>query len=342
MHELQKERGISAGYLVIRSPVNTSLLHSQRVATDQAIARVENAARSSLEYLGRFADVRQKISGSRMEPTASFGYYTQTIAEILDRIDALARDSNTTILTQDLGAYIQLLYAKEYLGQIRASINESLSLGTIDRERIAVVIRQLNLHQFNSKIAMREASPQIGRAIGDVLEQAQVRQTFAFIEAVLSGNGPRPPADQWFSIATYSIDQFLAVEIESIRLLRQRASVEIAASERELLFDAGTTLAAALALIFFAASAVLSLLRALNVLLTHIEHTVATQDFAHRIQTPNNDETGERFQHVFAARKKATSRWLFCDRNDLPDFLRNPGRRDWTRTNDPHHVKVVL
>ena len=26
----------------------------------------------------------------------------------------------------------------------------------------------------------------------------------------------------------------------------------------------------------------------------------------------------------------------------LPDFLLKFGRRDWTRTNDPHHVKVML
>lgn len=293
VHELQKERGISAGYLVIRSPANTSLLYAQRTTTDRAIERVEDSARSGLEYLHQLAEVRQKVSGNRMEPAASFGYYTQTITEILDQIDTLARDSKTTILTQDLGAYVHLLYAKEYLGQIRASINESLSLGTIDRERVAVVIRLLDLHQFNARIAKREASPQIGGAIGAVLEQPQVRQTFAIIDTVLSGSGPVPPADQWFTIATYSIDQFLAVEIESMRLLRQRAADDIAASERNLLFDAGVTLAAALALIFFAASAVMSLLRALNVLVTHIEHTVSTQDFANRIQVHNQDEMGQ-------------------------------------------------
>jgi diguanylate cyclase (GGDEF)-like protein len=293
VHELQKERGISAGYLVIQSPANTSLLYSQRTATDRTVERVKGSAPSSLENLGRLADVRQRISGHNMEPTASFGYYTQTIAEILDQIDALARDSNTTILTQDLRAYVHLLHAKEYLGQIRASINESLSLGTIDRERIAVVIRQLNLHQFNSKIAKREASPQIGHALDAVLAQPKVRQTFAIIETVLSGSGPMSPADQWFTIATYSIDQFLGVEIDSMRQLRQRAADEIAASERSLLFDAGVTLAAALALIFFAASAVMSLLRALNVLVTHIEHTVSTQDFANRIQVHHHDEMGQ-------------------------------------------------
>lgn len=53
--------------------------------------------------------------------------------------------------------------------------------------------------------------------------------------------------------------------------------------------------------------------------------------------------------------KKATRRWLFAFPRLLAAvffkipliseagfFRRNLGRRDWTRTNDPHHVKVVL
>jgi len=39
VHELQKERGISAGYLVIRSPGNTRLLDAQRASTDRAMVR---------------------------------------------------------------------------------------------------------------------------------------------------------------------------------------------------------------------------------------------------------------------------------------------------------------
>jgi diguanylate cyclase (GGDEF)-like protein len=293
VHELQKERGISAGYLVIRSADNAARIHTQRAETDKARGQVRATASAGLEYLGRLAETRQKISENRLEAAASFGYYTQTIVEILDQIDALARDSNTTILTRELSAYVHLLYAKEYLGQIRASINESLSAGRIDPERITAVVRQLNLHQFNRRIALREAPPQIRQALDAVLDQPRLRQTFAIIEAVLSGSGAAPPADQWFAIATYSIDQFLAVEVETMRQLRRHAATEIAESERGLLIDAGITLAAALGLIFFAVSAVLSLLRALNVLITNIEHTVSTQDFGNRIQVKHQDEMGE-------------------------------------------------
>jgi diguanylate cyclase (GGDEF)-like protein len=292
VHELQKERGVTAGYLVIRSSNNTALVVAQRSATDKVKALLDDAPGQTLEYFARLADSRQQISANRMTPVASFGYYTQTIVEILDRIDALARDSNTTMLTQDLSTHVHLLFAKEYLGQIRASINESLSIGSIDQERVALVIRQLNLHHFYNKIALRQASPEIAQALGLVGAQPRVRDTFQIIESVLSGNGQAPPAEQWFASATYAIDQYLSVENQSINALRQKAGKAIAASERSLLIDVGITVVIALALVFLAASAALSLLYALNVLITSIEHTISTQDFAHRIQTQGNDEMG--------------------------------------------------
>lgn len=90
VHDLQRERGVSAGYLV---------------------------------------DARQRMAENQMAAVDSFGYYTQTIVEILDRIDALARESNTTMLKQELRTHVHLLYAMEYLGQIRTGINESLAQG---------------------------------------------------------------------------------------------------------------------------------------------------------------------------------------------------------------------
>lgn len=292
VHELQKERGISAGYLVIQSDNNADLLATQRAAANQARARLDIAVSRDLDYLARLEDVRRNISALQLTPVSSFGYYTQTIMEILDRIDALARDSGTAMLKQDLHTYVHLLYAKEYLGQIRATINETLSEGHIDKERIAVVVRQLNSQQYNSRIVLREAAPEIARALGAVLAQTRVRQTFEIVDVVLAGSKGVLAAEQWFALASYSIDQLLTVENLALSALRQHAADEIAANERRLMIDVGMTLAAALALIFFAASAVRSLLRALNVLITNIEHTISTQDFSNRIPFHSNDEMG--------------------------------------------------
>ena len=65
VHELQKERGLSAGYLVIRSSDNTALLTAQRKATDRAREGVGNAASAGLESLAKLPEFRQRISGHR-------------------------------------------------------------------------------------------------------------------------------------------------------------------------------------------------------------------------------------------------------------------------------------
>jgi diguanylate cyclase (GGDEF)-like protein len=292
VHELQKERGISAGYVIIPSAANTALLASQRSATDKALAQVDVASRSGAEYLGKLQETREKISAQQVPAVASFGYYTQTILEILDRVDALARDSSMAILQKELHTHVHLLYAKEYLGQIRANINEALSEGKMDKLRVAVVVRLLSSHQFYSRMVLTEASPEISRALNAVFAQPQVKRSFEMLEAVLAGSSAAPDAPQWFSAVTYAIDQLLLVENQSAAYLRKQAADEIATSERRLWLDIGITLAAALGLIFFAASAVFGLLRALDVLITNIEHTISTQDFSNRIPFHSNDEMG--------------------------------------------------
>lgn len=292
VHELQKERGLSAGYLALQSARNTELLHAQRVATTQARARLEGVAGGGSEYLSSLDDTRRDISTLRMSAAGSFGYYSQTILEIIDRIDALTRDASTTRLARDLHAHVHLVYAKEYLGQIRALINEALSEGRIDRERVAAVVRQLSLHQLYRGLVIREASPDTARAMNTALGQPKATQTYDAIDAVVSGASAPLTAEEWFAMSTHTIDKLLTVESGSLAYLRQQAREEIAVSERRLWLDVGITLAAALALILFAASAVRGLLRALNVLITNIEHTVRTQDFSHRIELHSNDEMG--------------------------------------------------
>lgn len=298
VHELQKERGLSAGYLVIHSASNTQLLKLQRANTDKAKAQIDDALGRGLDYLKQLEATRQTISAHQIPPAGSFAYYSQTIVEILDLIDALARNADSNLHKKDLRTHVHILYAKEYLGQIRASINESLSQGAIEKERVALVHRQLDLHRFFSRMILREAPPDIGRAMAEVLGQPRVQRSFDIIDAVLSGRGAAPPADEWFTTVTYAIDQLRTVENQSIRHLRRNAQEEIDAGQKRLVIDVGITLAVALALIFFAASAVLSLLHALNVLVTNIEHTVSTQDFANRIQFQSDDEMGE-LSHSF-------------------------------------------
>jgi len=293
VHELQKERGISAGYLAGQSKASAVLLDTQRATTSQAMSRLDGNAVKNLESMAKLTKVREGISRRQITPADSFGYYTLAIVEILDQIATLAKESNAPILKNDLFAHAHLLYAKEYLGEIRASLNESLSLGTIDKERVAMVSRQLGLHQHHSRRFLRDAAPDIADAFRAVLAQPRVQATFEIIQSALSERGSGGiTAEEWFATATYAIDQLREVENQSMTRLRQQLKGEIAAAERRFLIDAIATLGISLILILLAGSATIRLLHALKVLITSIEHTIQTRDFAHRIQLGGKDEMG--------------------------------------------------
>lgn len=293
VHELQKERGISAGYLVSQSKTNAALLGAQRITTDQAKLRLDDNAIHSLENLAKLAEAREKISRRQTAPADSFNYYTLTIVEILDQIAVLAKDSNAPILKNDLFAHAHLLYAKEYLGEIRASLNESISLGVIGKERVAMVSRQLGLHQHHSRRFLHDAAPGIADAFRAVLAQPKVQVTFEIIQSALSERGAGEiTAEEWFATASYAIDQLLVVENQSMSRLRQRIKDEIATAERHFWIDATATFGISLMLMLLAGSATIRLLSALRILITSIEHTIQTKNFANRIPLRGKDEMG--------------------------------------------------
>lgn len=295
-HELQKERGISAGYLANQSKTNAASLDIQRAATGQAKSRLDGNALQNLENLenlAKLAEVREEISRHQITPADSFGYYTLAIIEIIDQIATLAKDSNAPVLKNDLFAHAHLLYAKEYLGEIRASLNESLSLGIINKEQVAMVSWQLGLHQHHSRRFLHDAAPDVADAFRAVLAQPKVQATFEIIKSAQSERGVSGvTAEEWFATATYAIDQLREVESQSMSHLRQQVKGEIAAAERRFWIDATATLGISLMLMLLAGSATLRLLHALKVLVTSIEHTIQTKDFAHRIQLRGNDEMG--------------------------------------------------
>lgn len=293
VHELQKERGITAGILASQSKSNVVLLDNQRTVTDHAKSLLDGNVIQNLGGLTKLAETRERISQRQIAPTDSFDYYTLAIVEILDQIAALAKDSGAPILKNDLFAHAHLLYAKEYLGEIRGRLNESFSLGTINKERVAMVSQQLGLYQHHSRLFLHDAAPDIADAFRTALAQPKVQATFEIIKSALSERGiSGVTAEEWFATASYAIDQLREVENQSMTHLRQKTKGEIAAAERRFLIDAAATLGVSLILMLLAGSAALRLLRALNVLVTSIEHTIQTKDFANRIQLRGKDEMG--------------------------------------------------
>lgn len=295
IHELQRERGVSAGALARPTEPNFQALATQRTGTDNAVARLTQGETRGLEGLARLTQMRNQISHSQVTADASFDYYTNVINEILDRIVELSKGSDARVIKSDLYAHAHLMYAKEDLGEIRALLNEGFSLGTVDIARMVAVSRRLGRYHYHIRIFMNDAPAAVVGAYSSSATLPAMQTTLETINAVLSG---RPEAwagmtaERWFSMATSAIDALKSIEDQSIGLVKLRVDNEIGVATQRWVAISLMSLAVGAALIFLAATAVLRLLRALDIVISGVETVVGSSNFSYRIQLQSNDEMG--------------------------------------------------
>ena len=136
VHQLQKERGFTAGYIGSKGARFASELAAQKSSTDSALnnmkefladfdagsfgAGLERKTNAGLDELKRLSEIRSAVTGKRIELQRALRYYTSINAEFLDAVSELAIRSSISELTNMANAYANFLQAKERCGVERA------------------------------------------------------------------------------------------------------------------------------------------------------------------------------------------------------------------------------
>ncbi len=151
VHELQKERGTSAAFLGAKGQgVFVQRMAEQRSTTDRAQSALNAAmadfpfadypatlgqrvatARAALDELG---GRRQAISRQEIDVGAASGYYSSTIARLLDVVAELGMVGHDKQVAQAITAYTAFLQAKERMGIERAMGSNGFAAETFSPE----------------------------------------------------------------------------------------------------------------------------------------------------------------------------------------------------------------
>jgi class 3 adenylate cyclase len=145
VHELQKERGLSAGFLGHQRKKFKKPLEEQRVKTDEAIRGLEDflkgfhfqAFKQELKHnqetlfnaLNRLGRQRQQIDTLNIVVEKEIRYYSQIIHTLLTGINYLSKIITDVQLSNQVVAYVNLLQAKEKAGIERATLSNAFSEG---------------------------------------------------------------------------------------------------------------------------------------------------------------------------------------------------------------------
>jgi methyl-accepting chemotaxis protein len=310
VHELQKERGLSAGFIGSQGAKFRDELAKQRQETDarrKALSDVFGRRAGDLpppfaERLRRANDVVAGIDGRRSQIIAltlpgpeSFGFFTGVIDNYLGAVADVGPTLADAGMMRAFSAYVMFLGAKEQAGRERATVNAALSA---DKPLDASLLRRLIgivTSQDNYFANFRAVATMVQNTALNALQEANASQeTVAMRKQVLDkaaeGNfGIAPP--RWFATITARIDAMKGVE--------DQLAAGIAAGSAALADSARRGLAIAivftLVVVAFSIAFVLLLTRMLRDVheAAGAARSIAGGDLTIQVRVSRRDEIGE-------------------------------------------------
>jgi len=267
VHELQKERGMTAVFLNSQGKQMADSLSQQRQVSDKSRAELKlflagfdakghgaglsNELARTLELIDGIDGRREQINQLAIPPAEGFAFYTGVNMQAIKTIAQIALTSNNIDTSNAISAYVGFLYGKEKTGQERAIGAGGLTAGRFTEDgyrRFAQTTAEqsvyLSIFENYAPDAIKSflAQTVAGR---EVEEAARIRKLL--LAGGLAGDLKGTEVTYWFKVMTTKIDLMKKVEDKLASSLESIAEDESGKAETALL----TTLIGVLVLLTF-------------------------------------------------------------------------------------------
>ncbi|MEM7762594.1 MAG: nitrate- and nitrite sensing domain-containing protein [Pseudomonadota bacterium] len=243
VHELQKERGMSAGYLGSNGQKFADALPQQHTTADTRIETLEALLRGfdrtdfndafqqqlqeSEQMLGQIGEWRKRILSQSTTVGEGISYYTSTNGAFLKLVEAIPQQIASGRIAIEGVAFSAFLQSKERAGIERAVLasvfaKDRFEPGMLERLLALVTIQDTYLDRFRS-FAPQASIDALRAAETDVAMTRPERfRRQAIDNADVGGFGVDPAV--WFEAQTAKIDQLKSLEDSVANLLTLHAT----------------------------------------------------------------------------------------------------------------------
>jgi methyl-accepting chemotaxis protein len=311
VHEIQKERGMSAGFLGSKGAKFASELPAQRSETDKRVVELNtflkefDSGRYGSEFktsldgaLGKLADLsakRSAVSSFSIQGSEAIAYYTEKNGAFLGLINQIAKQSTEGQITRWLAAYGSFLQSKEHSGVERATMTQAFAAGRFEPGAFykfaSSVSAQVSYADTFLSLAAPEAREFYHKTVsGPAVEDVKRMRQIAISKAAEGKFGV--DADQWFKTMTDKINLMKEVENKlSADLHALAASLKGQARSAFIVYSV-ITLVAVLAAVGLATLLTRNISRSMNEAVSVAER-IAAGDLTVKIENHRKDETGQ-------------------------------------------------
>ena len=231
VHETQKERGMTAGYLGSKGKKFADTLPGQRELSNSRAKDMNDFAKTidfshypsffksklddAMQKFKNLDSIRKKVDNMSIATKDAIGYYTRMNGLLLDEVVVVAKLSNEAAISNEITAYSSFLLSKE-----RAGIERAVGANTLSRDSFAPGMKIKLNNLISSQDAFMKnflyyASPEAISFYKKTLQGKPIDEVNRIRNIMLNATemgGMNFNAEYWFSTITKKINLLKKVE----------------------------------------------------------------------------------------------------------------------------------
>tara|TARA_Y100001960_G_scaffold324806_1_gene405963 strand:- start:85 stop:1941 length:1857 start_codon:yes stop_codon:yes gene_type:complete len=310
VHELQKERGLSAVYLGSNGATKAkNKLLEQRKDTSKEYSDfthalgsfpladynldLQDSIYSSTNSLENLNNIRVKVLNSDIKASEMAAYYTKTIGYLLSSVAEMAGSSSNAEISNYISKYVMILYAKEYAGQERAMGGLGFGSGSFSHavynKFVSLIAKQNALLGILDKYSTSSEKQYFKQVVaGDKIDEFDKLRKIAISKQGISSIS----GSYWFDIATAKINKLKLVEDNIMKGMSKIMLDVIAIIKLEIILLTIVITLITIANIYVALRLIKGILNPVRSLETGMSD-LAEYDLTSKVEVKTQDEIGE-------------------------------------------------
>ncbi|MGJ0316589.1 methyl-accepting chemotaxis protein [Aliarcobacter cryaerophilus] len=235
IHELQIERGLSAGFVASSGQNNKEALNNQRKKVDSSFDDLLQYQKKlnidiANKILNDLKNKREAINSISLNANQSSSYFTSVIYDFFQYYRNILFKSEVTTIKNQLLAHYWLIFGKENLGQLRANLNATFTLNEFKDDTFAKVGANKTIFEIAFKNFEIDANKEIVNYFKDKYQGTDVLAIKSMIDTAFiknkEGNFDISP-QEWFTKMTVVINLLKDVEDFSINFIEKEMNNKI-------------------------------------------------------------------------------------------------------------------
>lgn len=239
VHFMQKERGYAAGFLSSKTGQKNPLYIKTMQELDSAIKNSKQFSPIDKNFIQKLIETREAIEKFNLSSTQAIESYSKQISFLFDYVDVLTISAEEKKHKDILHAYSYLVFTKEQLGRIRATLYDAFISKSLSEDSLYTIKESLHIYNKATqkfKNCLYE-NPEILAEYNTAIEQKTFKEMFVTIDTTISNGTGDVSEDfqKWFIDATKSIDTLYEAENKLFKELKNCIDTKLKKSNHILI-----------------------------------------------------------------------------------------------------------